>query len=322
VRRDDVLRELERAIPVFERVGDDAALARALTLRGKLHFWYGEAETAREFFERATRLAERIGDSAVEAESLQYFLGTMHRGRMPIERALVRFDELRSRPRINRRLEAAFLNSRAHLEAMQTNFDVARELVRQALDLAVDAGLEGLLDSHTRPAAGFVELLAGDPAAAEAELRLACENTERVGELGFLSSITPMLVDAVYAQGRYEEALALSDRWPVDRLTAPTDVDAQAGWRRVRAKALARLGRFEEAERLAREAVAILADTDYVNAHADTVADLGDVLLHAGRVTNAATAMREAIRLYELKGNVASANVLRGRLAETQIDAP
>ena len=150
---------------------------------------------------------------------------------------------------------------------------------------------------------------------------LACENTERVGELGFLSSITPMLVDAVYAQGRYEEALALSDRWPVDRLTAPTDVDAQAGWRRVRAKALARLGRFEEAERLAREAVAILADTDYVNAHADTVADLGEVLLHAGRVTNAATAMREALRLYELKGNVASARVLRGRLAETQIDA-
>jgi class 3 adenylate cyclase/tetratricopeptide (TPR) repeat protein len=321
VRRDDVLRELECAIPVFERVGDDAALARALTLRGKLHFWYGEAEMAREFFERAARLAQGVGDRAEEAESLQYVLATMHRGRTPVGQAVARFDELRSRTRMNRRLEAAYLETRAHLEAMQANFEVARELVREAIAVAVDAGLEVLLETHTRPSAGFVELLAGDAVAAEAELRLACEETERVGELGFLSSITPMLIDAVYAQGRYEEALALSDRWPVDRLTAPTDVDAQAGWRRVRAKALARLGRFEEAERLAREAVAILADKDYVNAHADTVADLGEVLLHAGRPSDAATAVREAIHLYELKGNVASASALRGRLAESPVDA-
>ena len=321
VTRGDVLRELDVVVPVFERVGDDAGLARALTVRGKLHFWYGEAEAARDVFERASRLAQDVGDRAGEAESLQYFMGTMHRGRMPVERALARFDELRSRTRMNRRLETAFLVTRAHLEAMRTNFGIARESVGEAIALAVEAGLGIFLDTHTRPAAGFVELLAGDPVAAEAELSLACEETERVGELGFLSSITPMLIDAVYAQGRYEEALALTDRWPVDRLTAPTDVDAQAGWRRVRAKALARLGRFEEAERLAREAVAILADTDYVNAHADAVADLGEVLLLAGRGSEAATTVREAIRLYELKGNVASAGALRGRVADSPVDA-
>jgi tetratricopeptide (TPR) repeat protein len=241
----------------------------------------------------------------------------MHRGRMPVERALARMEELRARTRMNRRLETGFLETRAHLEAMQTNFDVARELVRQAIALAFDAGLEVLIDTHARPCAGFVELLAGDPVAAEAELRVACEHTEQVGELGFLSSITPMLIDAVYAQGRHEEALALTDRWQVDRLTVPEDVDAQAGWRRVRAKALARTGGFDEAERLAREAVAILSDTDYINAHADAVAGLGEVLLHAGRGSEAATTVREAIRLYELKGNLASASALRGRLAES-----
>jgi tetratricopeptide (TPR) repeat protein len=208
---------------------------------------------------------------------------------------------------MNRRIETSFLETRAYLEAMRTNFDVARELVQRAIAVAVDAGLEVLLDTHTRPAAGFVELLAGDPVAAEEELRVACENTEQVGELGFLSSITPMLIDAVYAQGRYEEALALTDRWHVDRLTVPEDVDAQAGWRRARARALARVGVFDEAERLAREADAILSRTDYVNAHADAVAGLGEVLLQAGRGPEAADAAREAIRLYELKGNLASA---------------
>ena len=130
-----------------------------------------------------------------------------------------------------------------------------------------------------------------------------------------------MLIDAVYAQERYEEALALTERWHVDRLTVPEDVDAQAGWRRVRAKALARVGGFEEAERLAREAVAILSNTDYINAHADAIADLGEVLLRAGRAREAATAARESIRLYELKGNVASAGALRARLAESQADS-
>jgi hypothetical protein len=38
VRRVDVLRELDAVIPVFESIGDDAGLARALTLTGKLHF--------------------------------------------------------------------------------------------------------------------------------------------------------------------------------------------------------------------------------------------------------------------------------------------
>ena len=92
-------------------------------------------------FERAARLAETIGDRAEEAESLQYVLATMHRGRMPVERALARFDELRSRTTMNRRLEAAFLETRAHLQAMQMNFDDARELVQQATALVVDAGL-------------------------------------------------------------------------------------------------------------------------------------------------------------------------------------
>jgi tetratricopeptide (TPR) repeat protein len=124
-----------------------------------------------------------------------------------------------------------------------------------------------------------------------------------------------MLVDAVYAQERYEEALALTDRWHVDRLTVPEDVDAHGGWRRVRAKTLARLGNIDEAERLAREAVTILSETDYINGHAEVVADLGEVLQCAGRDDEAAASVEEAIRLYDLKGNAASAAALRKRLA-------
>jgi uncharacterized protein HemY len=121
-------------------------------------------------------------------------------------------------------------------------------------------------------------------------------------------------------QGRDEEALQLTERWSADRLTDPKDVDAHAGWRRVRAKALARLGHLAEAEPLAREAVAMLAASDYLDAHAAAVADLGDVLNLAGKLEESAAVSRQAIRMYEQKGNIAVANARRALLATSQLE--
>ena len=99
----------------------------------------------------------------------------------------------------------------------------------------------------------------------------------------------------------------------------PEDTDAQSGWRRVRGKALARLGEPAEAERLAREAVAILSATDYLDAHAIAVADLGEVLFLAGRVQESADTTAEALRVFERKGNVAFALRLRAELEERKL---
>jgi class 3 adenylate cyclase/tetratricopeptide (TPR) repeat protein len=309
--RDRVVDELERSMGTFSELDDKAGMARVLTMRGKLTFWKGQAAAALEDLDRAARLADEVRDRAEEAESLQYVLATMHRGPMPVDQALVRFDELLVRAKRNRRIEVAYLETRAHLEAMKMRFDVARNLVAEAMSLAEDYGILGLLDSHTRPAAGYVELLAGDARAAESELRLACEGTERIGELGFLSSLVPMLVDAVLMQGRDEEALNLTERWRPERLTVPEDAEAHASWRRVRAKALARSGELGEAESVAREAVAIAARTDYLDTHATAVADLGGVLRLAGDAEGSASAIEEAIRLHEQKGNLAAVGRLR-----------
>ncbi len=283
VGRQDVLREVDAAIQVFDEVGDEAGLARALTLGGKLRFWGGEAAAALLDLERAAQYARDAGDRAQEAESLQYVCAVMHRGPMPVDEALGRLEEIGSRAEIHRRLEVAVLLTRARLEAMQGRYDAARDGASRAKALADEYGFHGLLDSHARPTAGEVELLAGDPIAAEHELRAACEGTERIGELGFLASITPFLFDALYVQGRDEEALELTDRWRPERLTVPEDADAQIGWRRVRAKLLARSGDLDEAERLGREAVAMASETDYLESRAQALVDLGEVLRLAGR---------------------------------------
>jgi predicted ATPase/class 3 adenylate cyclase len=318
VGREDVLREIEGAVQVFEEVGDEDGLVRALTLRGKLRFWGGEAAAALPDLERAARLAHDAGNRAEEADCIQYICAAMRVGPTPVEEALRRLEEIGSGAALNARIEQAILVARALLVATLGDFDTARGFVSRAQALVEEHGLDG---SHQRFSAGRIELLAGDAAAAEHELRTVCAHYEQVGELGFLSSAAYELADAVVAQGRDEEALLLTERWRADRLTVPEDRDAQSGWRRVRAKALARSGEFVEAERLGREAVTIASATDVLDLRAQALADLGEVLRLARRPQESRQALEEAVQLYEAKGNVVGAHHVRGLLAERPIEA-
>ncbi len=306
----EVLREIEAATPIFEEVGDHTSLARALGLAGRLRFWEGESADALEDLERAALLARDAGDRGQEAECLRSTAVAMRLGPMPVGEALERCEEIRRSATANGGLEVALLVTRAHLEAMRGRFEPARELIREATALAQRLGRQFMLDAEVAPAAAHVARLSGDAAEAERVLRPACERLERIGELSFLSSVAPMLADAVLAQGRDEEALGMTERWRPERLTVPEDADAQAEWRRVRAMISARRGDLAEAERLGREAVAIGSGTDFLDLRARTLADLGDILRLAGKPDESVAAIHEAIRWYEQKGNVVAAAAL------------
>jgi len=87
-------------------------------------------------------------------------------------------------------------------------------------------------------------------------------------------------------------------------------------WRSVRAKILAGRGEATEAERLARESVALADRTDAPNLRARVRMDLAEVLLHSKRRAEAAAELDEAVRLFEEKGNTAAAG--RARAAAVQ----
>ena len=314
----DVDRAVAQAIPIFEELEDEAGLARVFTTAGMLRFWRGESAAAIEDLDRAARHAREAGDWAQEAACLEYVVIGMQQGPTPVNDALARLDTISAETRRNRILEVVVLRARAELQALLGHFDAARGFIAEARALVDELGLETLASRLAVPASQ-VERVAGDPVAAERELRPACEAYERIGELGFLSSLAPLLTDAVFAQGRYEEALELSDRWSADRLTVPEDVDAHIGWRRVRAKILARRGDLEEAERLAREATALAATTDYLRVRGGALADLAEVLRLAGRPEEAVAALREAIDQFEEKGSTAEAQEHRALLAGASI---
>ena len=153
-------------------------------------------------------------------------------------------------------------------------------------------------------------MLDADASRAEEAAREACETVEAIGDVGNLMAFCGYLAQALLALGRDDEA----DEWLQHGQTEPSEERfAQMVWRQAGGKLLARRGEHEEAERLAREAVALGADTDMLNAHGDALLDLAEVLALAGR--DARAELEEALALYERKGNLVMAERTRSRLA-------
>ena len=306
--------ELEGPLRTFEASDDRAGLARALTLAGLLRFYQGEAAAAMDEVRRAARYAEEAGDRTQQAQSLAYALNIAIHGPTPVEEALALVAETRARLRGNRRFEASALGSKAALEAMRGHFDEARANAAEASALARELGTAQTLAVRIAWAHGYIGLVAGDPAAAAEVLRPACEQLVQMGDVGHLTSSAPELVEALLGLGRPEEAW----RW-LDAIAGTAiddDLDAQMATRSARARLLAQQGELDEAERLAREAAAFGARSDYLVRHARVLTVLASVLRLQGRAAEADDTLDHAVRLYERKGHVAAVRALRGSISE------
>jgi tetratricopeptide (TPR) repeat protein len=97
-------------------------------------------------------------------------------------------------------------------------------------------------------------------------------------------------------------------------LAPDDDIDASL-WRQVQARVLAHRGEHSEAERLAREAEARVAKSDSLPWQGDAWCELAEVLEAAGRRDDAIEAWREALDRYERKGIVPLSRQVRERLA-------
>jgi len=86
---------------------------------------------------------------------------------------------------------------------------------------------------------------------------------------------------------------------------APDDVITQLLVWQVRAKILARRGALDEAERLARGAVALSEPTDSLEVKANALCDLATVLATAGKRDEALGALARAEGFYSEKGHTA-----------------
>jgi tetratricopeptide (TPR) repeat protein len=294
----------ERARAVLSDLDDNRGLAAAWWMLAWSRWLGCQAADAEKALEHAIEHARRAGAPRLEAHGLNLLLGAGLFGPLPVGQAVRRCEEVLERPVGQQRIEASACRALAVLKAMQGEFDESRTLVARDRAILEELGLR-LQAAAAVEGYGMVELLAGDPERAERELRRGYETLEQMGESPALANVTALLAQALYAAGRYSEALRFSEI--SQEASAEDDLSAQIQWRGSRAKVLARRRRRKKAEKLAVEAVVLAQQTDFLNQHGDALLDLAEVRRLDGRTAEARRPAAEAVRLYEQKGNIVSA---------------
>ena len=298
----DALRVIaRRAIAVFEPIGSDADLADAWQLMGMAELAARDRGAQLVALQRGRRHALASGDTRRQIESWNELGGAMLFGRTPVDDVLPFLDEelAWARERGLPAVEADALLGGPYLYARLGRFDEARDQLARSKAICRELGIAyGLAEAHM--AGAEMEMLAGDAEAAERELREAIRVTTDMGALHYVSLYRTRI-------------LVLLEE---DRLRLPGLVpDAPHGEQVL--EQVAPLGRPEHGEGAAehREGVLSMARTGDITKHAETLADLAEVLREHGDLAGAGDALKEAVALHEEKGNVLPAERCRQLLA-------
>ena len=288
------------ALAVLEQSGDDAAIARTWLVIVTHDYVRGRSSELAESLGEALRYARKSGAGRHVPDLLVLAVRSLVFGPVNVDAALARCDEIRR----DGGDEGVIHGVRAALHGMAGRFDAARSEYRAGHALLEELGRTRLL-AVQRYYAAFVELLAGEPAAAERELRASARTLESIGDRGTLATIASLLAKALHAQHRDDEARTWAERSRTD--TPAIDLISQVQWR----TSLAQVSSADGVA-LAREAVAIAEATEATTLHADALLCLHDVLKAAGREDEAREAAAGAVALYRAKGHVVGVQVASG----------
>jgi class 3 adenylate cyclase/tetratricopeptide (TPR) repeat protein len=306
-------REATRAISIFEREADERGLAKAWSLLGLFYLTTCQFHAAGEAWERAAAHAHTAGDEREQFEALSWVPLTVWAGPTPINEGVQRCRSIVDRSEGDRKALSTALATWGAFEAMQGRFDEARELTGRARATLEEIALPVWLAGPISQLGGWTELLAGNPAAAETQLRSAVETLKKIGELAWLPTVAGILAEAVRVLGRPDESDELIAM--AEETAGSEDAYTQALLRSVRAKIRATQSRADEAERLGREAVKIARGTDFLFLQWFALTSLANVLELVGRRDDAQAVLEEAAEVAAHKGYRSAAAGARATFA-------
>ena len=297
---------------MFEAAGDDLALYIAYAALGQVANMRGQMDAALEAYERAVAHARQAG---LPDELLAWRAACRFYGTTPVSELLAWLDEQEARGRwTTSSVPAGPWRWRCSVASTRRARSSPRR-VRSWPSAAAESG-----SRRYRIESVDVELWPAilPPPPSSEQKGAGCSTSW--GRRASCHTRPGRSAQALYELGRLEEAEAWAGR--AAELGASDDAFTQMLWRQVKAKVLARRGEHAEAERLAREAVAIGEETDMLDAQGDAYADLAEVLALAGKPDEAAAALEQAVERYERKGNIVSTQRAQTRLAEIRAAAP
>lgn len=215
-------------------------------------------------------------------------------------------------------VEATSTRCQAVLEAFRGRAAAARRMIDSARRTVTELGLRHAL-LEVEQFAGIVELVADDAAAAEPHLRKAYNGFRRMGLDADTAETAALLGRACLVLDQDAEADELCTE--SERLAGHA-LKASIAWRALRALLLSRRGDYDEARRMAEEAVSVAGHTDLLVDHGDACLTLATVLNAAGETAGARAAAGRAVDLYERKGAAALAERARRLLGTEPPPAP
>jgi class 3 adenylate cyclase/tetratricopeptide (TPR) repeat protein len=307
---------VERAIQMF-RGTDDPSLAKARYVSAYLAFMASRMRVARAEAGRAQAEAGQVGDVRLEATIRRLQCVVVFWGPAPVQEVLGQAEEAIAWAQDHGVYSLAALahNIIARGIAMQGRFDDARGHNLTARGLVTDPGELLTLGSGVI-SEGMVEWYAGELDTAERILWTGWDELVRRGGQKGQLSVVALLARVLLSQPRDRagEAELLIDR--CEQEAAAGQHDIQLKCRQLRAILLARRGNFDQAEPLAREAVHLAGGSEQPESQAEACNDLATVLHQAGRLDEAHASARQAVELYERKGNLVSAGRARRLMLE------
>jgi class 3 adenylate cyclase/predicted ATPase len=308
---DDALRLVEEAVAALTPIGDDAGLAIAWQLAGQVQNVLGDMDEVRAAMQRALGHARRAGNVRLETESIFWIgLSAFFSNRSVSQSTSICSELVDTAQTPLQRTHARFWL--AALQGVAGELKGARLELEEARRTYGELGLETLRAS-TATAYAHVELHGGDPVLAEELLREGNAVFEATGEKAVRSTILASLGEALYQQGRYEEAERVAAE--SEAISSPEDALNLLLLVTLKARLFARRRDYVRAEQAAREALAMSADSKFGFALEDALMGLAEILLLAGRGEEARRPTQQALELYERRGLVPSAERARRFLA-------
>jgi class 3 adenylate cyclase len=303
---------LAEVLPALESAADDRGLSLAYQLQASALQYRVRWAAMGAPLEKALHHGQRSGERRLVelAQSLQ--VGSMFHGPMPLTETRQRLEEMLAQPGGSPWHEASVMARLAGTLALQGDPDAGRVLMAEVRKTFHDLGRE-LSVLATAFISGPIEMLAGSPETAVAELRAACDGLQAMGDRAFASTLAALLAEACWRnddQPAASAAVALSRR-----LAGVGDVISQVRWRCVQAKLEAVRGNAEEALSLSSQAVQLVVATDELASQGDVLVDAAEVQKLLGNRHAAQVLLEDGLARYERKQAPRAADVARARLA-------
>ena len=297
---DQMLRDVDHAVPVLERAGDHAALAMAELVR---FFALDRARlpSSEQRLSVALDHARKANEREIEHRVMSWMCITLPGGSVPVDGAILQVHEI-AEVSTSAYVYASARSALGLLLAASGEFEQARALVEETRQSLEELGLWVSAAGHSI-AVAEVEMLAADDPAAERVLRKGFETLSRSHDELSQANVAWRLGLLLARQGRNDEAerfARVAERVPTPGLWV------DVWWRIVVALVEADRGESAAALRLLGEARAGIASARGPGSRmeADALIECAEVLRRVGRLDEAAALAGEAAGIAERLGYV------------------